>query len=152
MLSMMTNAAATTGMDMFRRVLQHAFVICALDGRRLPFLSRHFSTINSTDGDGEQIHTEDTQMVNASVELMLFLELAAFVELYGATPKSRRRDIAKRIAFKFFLPSKIGNRVEKPMFDFSHLVEDNDMIALRDALLEPNGNDPPLQPHHPARI
>ena len=147
MLSMMTKAAATTGMDTFRRILQQAFIICALDGRRLPFLSRHFATMNSTDNEGERIHTEDTQLVNASIELMLFLELAAFVELYGATPKSRRRDIAKRIAFKFFLPSKIGTRVEKPMFDFSHLVEDKDLIALRDALVEPGGDDQPLQVH-----
>ncbi|KAI2491376.1 Rab guanyl-nucleotide exchange factor [Fragilaria crotonensis] len=137
----MTKAAATTGMGSFRMVLKHAFIICALDGRRLPFLSRHFATIKSSDDDGDLIHTEDTQMVNASVELMLFLELAAFVELYGATPKSRRRDIAKRIAFKFFLPSKIGNRVEKPMFDFSHIVEEKDLTALRDLLLEPGGND-----------
>lgn len=138
---MMTKAAATTGMGTFRMVLKHAFIICALDGRRLPFLSRHFATIKSSDDDGDPIHTEDTQMVNASVELMLFLELAAFVELYGATPKSRRRDIAKRIAFKFFLPSKIGSRVEKPMFDFSHIVEEKDLTALRDLLLEPGGND-----------
>jgi hypothetical protein len=144
---MMTKAAATTAMDSFRMVLKHAFVICALDGRRLPFLSRHFATINSSNDDGDRIHTEDTQMVNASVELMLFLELAAFVELFGATPKSRRRDIAKRIAFKFFLPSKIGSKVEKPMFDFSHIVEEKDLIALRDLLLEHGGNDRP--PHIP---
>jgi hypothetical protein len=124
---MMTNAAAATGMENFRTILRHAFITCSLDGRRLPFLSRHFATINST-GDGEELkESNDTQKTNASVELMLFLELAAFVELFGATPKSRRRDIAKRIAFKFFLAHKIGNRVEKPMFDFSHLVAEKEL-------------------------
>lgn len=138
---MMTNAAATTGMGNFRTILRHAFITCSLDGRRLPFLSRHFATINST-GDGDELkESNDTQKTNASVELMLFLELAAFVELFGATPKSRRCDIAKRIAFKFFLAHKIGNRVEKPMFDFSHLVEEKELTALRDLLLEPDQNE-----------
>ena len=140
---MMTNAAATTGMDNFRTALRHAFVTCALDGRRLPFLSRHFATLNTIDeGDTRKVN-EDAQNTNASVELMLFLELAAFVELYDATPKSRRRDIAKRIAFKFFLSSKVGNRVEKPMFDFSHLVDEKELVALRDLLIEPAGEEQP---------
>ena len=139
--SMMTKAAATTGMDNFRGALRYAFIICALDGRRLPFLSRHFATINPNSEDGiVKLQNEDSQLVNASVELMLFLELAAFVELYGSTPKSRRLDIAKRIAFKFFLPSKIGNRLERPMFDFAHLVSDIDLKKLHDLLLNPEVN------------
>jgi hypothetical protein len=146
-LSMMTNAAAKSGMDNFRTALHHAFVTCALDGRRLPFLSRHFATLNSTDEEEDHKDVGDAQKTNASVELMLFLELMAFVELYGATPKSRRRDITKRIAFKFFLPSKVGKRLEKPMFDFSHIVEHEELVALRSLLLEPEGSayPPPIK-------
>jgi DENN (AEX-3) domain len=124
---MMTNAASTRNMENFRRILRHAFVSCALDGRRLPFLSRHFAELNNV---------EQVDEVSPSVELMLFLELTAFVELFGATPRSRRRDIGKRIAYKFFLSSSTGNRMEKPMFDFSHLVRKDILEKLKNLLVD----------------
>ncbi len=122
--------AATTDSN-FRAILQNAFVTCVYDGRRLPFLSSHFSYQESYEnGESE----EDFQMTTASTQLMLFLELTTFAELYSITPEEKRRDIAKRIAFKFFLPSKVGDSLEPPMFDFHHIVPDSDLRALEHAL------------------
>ena len=129
-LSMLCQAATTD--PNFRAILQHAFVTCVYDGRRLPFLSSHFSYQESYENDADS--EEDFQMTTASTQLMLFLELTTFAELYSITPEEKRRDIAKRIAFKFFLPSKIGNSLEPPMFDFHHIVPDSDLRALEHAL------------------
>ena len=134
---MMSQAAATTGMDNFRALLRNAFINCALDGRRLPFLSQHFSeleTFKSEEDNAEVNEGEDRPETTPSTQLMLFLELISFVDLYGATPKNRRRDIAKRIAFKFFLPIKVGTRVEYPIFDFHDIVSRDELRALDDAL------------------
>jgi len=135
----MSSLAAKTGMDNFRISIRHAFVTCALDGRRLPFLSCFLSIFTSD--EYELSHTADEQKTTASVELIFFLELTSFVELYDATPKSRRLDIAKRIAFKFLLPCKIGNRKEKPMFDFSHLCSDSELEKLRKKFSEEQGRE-----------
>lgn len=133
---------AATADAKFRSVLQNAFVTCVIDGRRLPFLSTHFSVQHdaSYDGGGGE---EDIQRMTANTELMLFLELTTFCELYFLTPETHRRDIAKRIAFKFFLPSKIGNSLESPMFDFHHIVPDSDLRELEKAL---NDTDHPIGP------
>jgi len=123
--------AATTDAN-FRAVLQNAFVTCVYDGRRLPFLSSHFSYQDSFDNGDES--EEDFQMTTASTQLMLFLELTNYMESYSLTPEATRRDIAKRIAFKFFLPTKLGDTLEPPMFDFHHIVPDADLRSLEHAL------------------
>lgn len=138
-LSMLCQAATTDAN--FRAVLQNAFVTCVYDGRRLPFLSSHFSYQESFDNGDESDSEEDIQMTTASTQLMLFLELTNYVESYLLTPEAKRRDVAKRIAFKFFLPSKIGDTLESPMFDFHHIVPDTDLRALEHAL---NDSDHPI--------
>ena len=125
---------AATADPSLRAVLQNAFVTCVYDGRRLPFLSSHFSYQDSFDRGDESGSEDDIQMTTASTQLMLFLELTTFMELFSLTPMAKARDIAKRIAFKFFLPSKIGNSLEPPMFDFHHIVLDADLRALEHAL------------------
>jgi hypothetical protein len=131
-LSMLCQAATTDAN--FRAVLQNAFVTCVYDGRRLPFLSSHFSYQESFDNGDDSGSEADVQMTTASTQLMLFLELTTFIESYSITPDAKRRDIAKRIAFKFFLPTKIGNTLEPPMFDFHDIVPDSDLRALEHAL------------------
>lgn len=125
--------AATTDAN-FRAVLQNAFVTCVYDGRRLPFLSSHFSYQESFDNGDDSDFEEDVQMTTASTQLMLFLELTTFLETYSITPEATRRDAAKRIASKFFLPTKLDNSLEPPMFDFHHIVPDADLRALEHAL------------------
>jgi hypothetical protein len=61
---------------------------------------------------------------------MLFLELSSFLDLYGVTPVSRRRDFANRIARKFFLPTKVHNRLQPPLFDFHRIVPDSSLRHL----------------------
>jgi hypothetical protein len=107
----------------FRAAIRNAFLVCALDSRRLSFLARHLSSEehhlapdnNGINEDGE------TNMV-PSAQLMLFLELASFLDLYDITKPARLRDVASRIAYKFFLPTKIGNGIQPPLFDFHHIV------------------------------
>lgn len=107
----------------FRAAIRNAFLVCALDSRRLPFLARHLSSEEhhlAPDNDGTNEDGE-TNMA-PSAQLMLFLELASFLELYDITKSTRLRDVASRIAYKFFLPTKIGNGIQPPLFDFHHIV------------------------------
>ncbi|KAG7352004.1 DENN AEX-3 domain containing protein [Nitzschia inconspicua] len=107
----------------FRAAIQNAFLVCALDSRRLPFLARHFS--------GEEFHDADSSSsMTPSAKLMLFLELASFLDLYEVTPIERLRETASRIAYKFFLPTKIGNRLQPPLFDFHHIAPDSSLRHL----------------------
>lgn len=69
-----------------------------------------------------------------SAQLMLFLELYSFLDLYSVTPKAHLRDIATRIAHKFFLPSKVGNRLQPPLFDFHQIAPDSSLRHLEAVL------------------
>ena len=109
----------------FRAAARNAFLTCAIDSRRLPFLARHLSS--------EENIVEETgysETMAPSAQLMLFLELMSFVDLYGVTPVARQRDIASRIAHKFFLPTKVDNRLQPPLFDFHHIVPDSSLRHL----------------------
>ncbi len=99
----------------FREAVRNAFLTCALDARRLPYLSRHFSS-----GDEEFPEARMTP----SAQLMLFLELTSFLDLYSVTPTTRLREMASKITHKFFLPRTIGNKLQPPLFDFHHMVPD----------------------------
>jgi hypothetical protein len=103
----------------FRAAIRNSFLTCAIDSRRLPFLARHLS---SEDDLPEGSIVEGT--MTPSAQLMLFLELMSFLDLYSVTPVTRLRAIASRIAYKFFLPTTIGNRLQPPLFDFHHIVPD----------------------------
>ena len=107
----------------FRAAVRNAFLVCALDSRRLPFLARHFSAEehNLTSDTTGNVETGGNNMA-PSAQLMLFLELASFLDLYDITPHVRLRDVASRIAYKFFLPTKIGTGIQPPLFDFHHIV------------------------------
>lgn len=125
----------------FRAAVRNAFLVCALDSRRLPFLSKHFSSAeaNLTEepaeitGGGSGGNDSGSNMA-PSAQLMLFLELASFLDLYDVTPTQRLRDSAKRIAHKFFLPTKIGTGLQPPVFDFHHIVPDSSLRHLEAVL------------------
>ena len=107
----------------FRAAIRNAFLVCALDSRRLPFLARLLSKEEqnlTSDNSGTAEYGENNMAPSA--QLMLFLELASFLDLYDITPPNRLRDVASRIAYKFFLPTKIGNGIQPPLFDFHHIV------------------------------
>ena len=101
----------------FREAARNAFLTCALDGRRLLFLSRHFSS-------GDQALADMDPKITPSAQLMLFLELSSFLDLYHVTPVSKLRQMASKIAFKFFLPTTVGSKLQLPLFDFHHIVPD----------------------------
>lgn len=104
----------------FREAVKHAFLTCALDSRRLPFLSRHFSNEGDLPGTNNRVDDKMTP----SARLMLFLELSSFLDLYHLTPITRLRDLAARITYKFFLPTQMGHKLQPPLFDFHHIVAD----------------------------
>ena len=107
----------------FRAAIRNAFLVCALDSRRLPFLARHLSKEEqhlTSDTSGTAEYGENNMAPSA--QLMLFLELASYLDLYDITPPNRLKDVASRIAYKFFLPTKIGNGIQPPLFDFHHIV------------------------------
>lgn len=101
----------------FREAVRNAFLTCALDGRRLPFLSRHFSS-------DDQDLADSSPKMTPSAQLMLFLELTSFLDLYYVTPALKLREMATRIAEKFFLPTSVGSKLQPPLFDFHHIVSD----------------------------
>lgn len=77
-------------------------------------------------------HTTEAQTNKNSPNalLMLFLELLNFSDLHAVTPPARRRQVALRIAHKFFLPTKMntasgGTTLEAPMFDMHSIVPDS---------------------------
>jgi hypothetical protein len=94
----------------------------------------------------KQSNQQEPDKNNPNALLMLFLELMNFSDLHGVTPSSRRRDIARRIAYKFFLPAKIkvgtGHRLEPPMFDFHHIVADSVLRQLEATLNNPQAEIP----------
>ena len=102
----------------FRAGLRNAFLTCALDSRKLPFLVRYLSQeaeSNEESGEGS---------LGPNAYLMLFLELVSFLDLYHTTPPKQLKDVTSRIAYKFFLPTSIGNRLQPPVFDFHKIVPD----------------------------
>ncbi|VEU34065.1 unnamed protein product [Pseudo-nitzschia multistriata] len=120
----------------FRSAIRNAFLVCALDSRRLPFLARHFSDevmqiSSKNQGSAEE---ENNNNMTPSAQLMLFLELSSFLDLYDVTPPTRLKDVASRIAYKFFLPTKIGNGIQPPLFDFHQIVPYSSLRHLEFAL------------------
>ena len=111
----------------FRSAVRNAFLTCAIDSRKLPFLARHLSEEELPEGNSGGPMTP-------SAQLMLFLELSSFLDLYAVTPKAHLRDIATRIAHKFFLPSKVGNRLQPPLFDFHQIAPDSSLRHLEAVL------------------
>lgn len=83
-------------------------------------------------------HLQQPNKNSPNALLMLFLELTHFADLHGVTPVGRRRAVAERIAYKFFLPTKVtaasGFRLEPPVFDFHHLVADKKLRTLEGKL------------------
>ena len=108
----------------FRASIKNAFLNCASDSRRLPFLARHLSR--------EEELPEGSHAGNMapSAQLMLFLELASFLDLYSVTPVLRLKENASRIAYKFFLPTQIGQNLQPPLFDFHSIVPDSSLRHL----------------------
>ena len=142
----------------FRAALRNAFLTCVMDGRRFPFLARHFALLDSHFNTPpsprrrrgnlpEPPQTEDAheQLASAAATsssnamLMLFLEMSNFADLYGVTPPRRRHEIAHRIAHKYFLPTTVGRgeQLVPPMFDFHQMVSDSSLRQLEAALKEP---------------
>jgi hypothetical protein len=108
----------------FRAGTRNAFLTCALDSRRLPFLARHLSDQDEVDEQGGE------GSLGPSAHFMLFLELVSFLDLYHVTPAARLKDVTSRIAHKFFLPTSIGPRLQPPLFDFHKIVPDSSLRHL----------------------
>lgn len=108
----------------FRNAIRNAFLTCALDSRRLPFLVRYLSDTGEVDEHG----TEGKLGPNA--QFMLFLELVSFLYLYDMTPPARLKEMASRIAYKFFLPTAVGSGLQPPLFDFHTIVPDSSLRHL----------------------
>lgn len=116
--------------------LRNAFLTCAIDSRRLPFLARYLAF------EDELPEGSNEGNMTPSAHLMLFLELMSFLDLYSVTPATRLRDITSRVAYKFFLPTKIGNRLQPPLFDFHHIVADSSLRHLEFVLSGKSGSIP----------
>jgi len=113
----------------FRNALRNAFILCAADGRRFPFLARNLThQEDSLDEHDSQSSTTPNAL------LMLYIEMLNYADLYGVTPPLRRRQIAQRIAHKFFLPTKLGHELVPPMFDFHTMVADSSLRKLEAGL------------------
>jgi hypothetical protein len=142
-------AATSASDDNFRAALRNAFLSCAVDGRRFPFLGRHLTMEqdaldSSSQKQSSSPHLQQPNKNPPNALLMLFLELNNFADLHGVTPASRRREVAERIAYKFFLPKKVGSgsQLEPPMFDFHHLVSDSVLRTLEGKLGNSEGDIP----------
>ena len=121
----------------FRNAVRNAFLTVATDSRRLPFLARHFSSEESMGSNHhEDSDQEDSRsgQLSPSAYLMLYLELTSFLDLYDLTPAARRRDVALRIAHKFFLPTKTRDELQPPLFDFHQIVADSSLRRIETVL------------------
>ena len=82
--------------------LRAAFVECCLDQRRLPFITAYVAgedaTLNATSDEPNKIPKRGP---SESIKLIFWLEIQAFVDLWGVTPVRRRRAHAQRIFHKF---------------------------------------------------
>lgn len=115
--------------DNFRAALRHAFLLCAADGRRFPFLARHLGhqeELRSPNG----LHEGRAPNAPINALLMLYVEMLNYADNYLVMSEERRQQIAHRIAHKFFLPTQSGNEVVPPMFDFHQLVADGSLREL----------------------
>jgi hypothetical protein len=119
----------------FRNCLHNAFLTCALDSRRLPFLNRHFS---------ESIYCselEDDEGLGPNAQFMLFLELISFINLYDVCAPPKVFQMVHKIAHKFFLPFSLPNgRLQPPVFDFHALVPSGSLRHL-EFVLSGNNKD-----------
>jgi hypothetical protein len=118
----------------FYAAIQHAFVECVTDGRRFPFLARHLSMeeeetkLNSSDQESSSAIKSPNAM------LMLFYEMVNFMDLYNVSTETKRYENANRIAYKFFLPTRLGKELIPPMFDYHHIASDASLRKLEAAL------------------
>ena len=127
----------------FRAALRNALVVCAADGRRFPFLAKHLGMqeeqrareeqerANKGDEEGAPL---DRATSSPNALLMMYAEMVQFADMYGVTPPSRRKQMADRIAHKFFLPTKLGKELIPPMFDFHQIVADASLRTLEASL------------------
>mmetsp|Transcript_44236 Transcript_44236/g.106595 ORF Transcript_44236/g.106595 Transcript_44236/m.106595 type:complete len:1486 (-) Transcript_44236:61-4518(-) len=108
----------------FRNAIRNAFLTCALDSRRLPFLVRYLSDNGEVDDNGPE------GSLGPNAQFMLFLELVSFLDLYHLTPPARLKEMTSRIAYKFFLPTSIVSALQPPLFDFHTIVPDSSLRHL----------------------
>lgn len=123
---------AASADENFRNAIRNAFLTCALDSRRLPFLVRHLSEADDeADDDRHRVGTAAAGGgLGPNAQFMLFLELFSFLDLYHVTPAARLKDVTSRIAYKFFLPTSIGSKLQPPLFDFHAIVPDSSLRHL----------------------
>jgi hypothetical protein len=82
----------------------------------------------------KQEDTEELAVGAPNAMLMMFLDMVNFLDLNGIAPVTRRRQLANRIAHKFFLPTQVGNELVPPMFDFHQIVSDASLRKLETIL------------------
>lgn len=123
--------------DSFRATLRNAFLICVVDCRRFPFLSRHFSQISEFEKETDNGTTPNPDRTSDAM-LNLFSDMLNYCVFFPLSSTSRRKEIANQIAYKYFLPSKVGKtELVPPTFDFHHVVSDKSLRSLESALKEP---------------
>jgi hypothetical protein len=135
-------AATSVG---FRSALRNAFLVCAVDCRRFPFLARHFSQIHVSDKEAETATTSDQDNREAcsisDAMLKMFSDMLNYSVLFPLLSSKRRKKIADQIAYQYFLPSKVDNSLlVPPTFDFHHIVSDKTLRSLESALKEPESS------------
>ncbi|GKZ00921.1 hypothetical protein MPSEU_001043600 [Mayamaea pseudoterrestris] len=116
----------------FYAAIQHGFLECVADVRRFPFLARHLSMLEDVHSDPD--HESSNAVKSPNAMLMLFCELVNYMDLYLVTPDERKLEIANSIAYKFFLPTRLGNELVPPMFDFHQIAPDMSLRKLEAAL------------------
>lgn len=129
----------------FRAALRNAFLMCCVDARRFPFLARHLSLQEDLQRNKTRHHQQQpaSKSTNVGVSapnamLMMYMEMINFSDLYGVTPAHRRREIASKIAHKFFLPCMVGMELVPPLFDFHQLVSSQSLRQLEARLKDVN--------------
>jgi DENN (AEX-3) domain len=134
--------------------LKHAFVLTILDGRRFPFLSRSWTqpALQQQAPSAAAAATAALQQPNHgslaatsavtaaaspmnAILLTLFLEMHTYCDLHGITPVDKLQHMVRSIAYKFFLPTSLGNcELVPPLFDFHHIVPDSSLRQLEQVL------------------
>ena len=110
----------------FQKILRHAFRICTVDNRRLPFFASFLSTEDAFNSKNDEFG-DISVAISASTRLMLYLELVSYKDLFSEASLRRRLDHAQLISSKFLLPRGTSN----PLFDLRPMFPDHVLSSLQ---------------------
>jgi hypothetical protein len=124
---------AAAGNASVRNALRFALLSCLADGRRLPFLARYFAMLE-TEPMSNRIDHIPAGLPTPNAMLGLLVELHTFADRYDVIPASRRIELAKQIAYRYFLPTPTASGIVAPMVDFHQLVPATSIRKLETSL------------------